>query len=188
LTLIFDAEPLLFQGLTFECGSEQGIHQDSAYVVVSSPMELVASWTALEDIQPGSGELQYYEGSHRLPEYLFSGQHKSWDAGRDGMEQHDEWANLLHVNSKRLDFPLKTFRPKKGDTLIWSADLAHGGAPVMDPVLTRRSQVGHYCPLGISPNYFSYRPDRQQQISVPGGWISSEYYDLSAAASATNSR
>ena len=128
LTLIFDAEPLLFQSLTFECGSEQGIHQDSAYVVVSSPMELVASWTALEDVQPDSGELQYYEGSHRLPEYLFSGAHKSWDPTRDGIEQHDEWARLLHENSQRLEFPLRTFRPKKGDTLIWSADLAHGGA------------------------------------------------------------
>ena len=132
LTLIFDAEPLLFQGLTFECGSEQGIHQDTAYVVVSSPMELVASWTALEDIQPNSGELQYYEGSHRLPEYLFSRQHKSWDQSRDGMEQHDEWSSLLHVNSQRLNFPLRKFRPKKGDTLIWSADLAHGGARVVD--------------------------------------------------------
>ena len=84
LSLIFDAEPLLFQSLTFECGSEQGMHQDSAYVVVSSPMELVASWTALEDIRPDSGELQYFEGSHRLPEYLFSGEHKSWDPSRDG--------------------------------------------------------------------------------------------------------
>ncbi len=105
LTLIFDAEPLLFQSLTFECGSEQGMHQDSAYVVVNSPMEFVASWTALEDIQPDSGELQYFEGSHRLPEYLFGGEHKSWDPNRDGMEQHDEWAKLLHVNSERLNFP-----------------------------------------------------------------------------------
>ena len=179
LSLIFDAEPLLFQSLTFECGSEQGMHQDSAYVVVSSPMQLVASWTALEDIRPDSGELQYFEGSHRLPEYVFSGQHKSWDASRDGMEQHEEWAKLLHVNSQRLNFPLRTFRPKKGDTLIWSADLAHGGAQVTDRSLTRRSQVGHYCPEGISPNYFGYRPDRRHQVRVAGGWIASEYYDLS---------
>ena len=178
LNLIFDAEPLLFQGLTFECGSEQGIHQDSAYVVVNSPMEFVASWTALEDIQPDSGELQYYEGSHRLPEYLFSGEHKSWDPNRDGIDQHDEWAQLLHVNSHRLNFPLKTFRPKKGDTLIWSADLAHGGARVTERSRTRRSQVGHYCPEGISPNYFRYRADRRHKVRVAGGWISSEYYDL----------
>jgi hypothetical protein len=182
VTLIFDAQPLLFQSLTFERGSEQGIHQDTAYVVVDSPMELVASWTALEDVQPGSGELQYYEGSHRLPEFLFSGEHKSWQSGRDGTAQHDEWSRLLHENSQRLQLPLRTFRPKKGDTLIWSADLAHGGAPVEDRSLTRRSQVGHYCPYGRSPNYFGYRPDRRHQIRVAGGWISSEYYDLSVSA------
>jgi len=183
LTLVFDVEPLLFQGLTFECGSEQGMHQDTAYVVVSSPMELVASWTALEDIKPDSGELQYYEGSHRLPEYYFSGEHKSWDPGRDSTEQHDEWARLLHEHSHRLGLPLRTFRPKKGDTLIWSADLVHGGATVIDRSATRRSQVGHYCPVGVSPNYFSYRPDRRSMIRVPGGWISSEYYDLDAQPS-----
>jgi ectoine hydroxylase-related dioxygenase (phytanoyl-CoA dioxygenase family) len=147
-------------------------------------MELAASWTALEDVRPDSGELQYYEGSHRLPEFLFSGEHKSWDPNRDGLAQHDEWANQLHVNSKRLDLPLRTFRPKKGDTLIWSADLAHGGAPVSDRSLTRRSQVGHYCPDGVSPNYFSYRPDRQHKVRVPGGLISSEYYDLGESAAA----
>jgi phytanoyl-CoA hydroxylase len=181
LKLIFAGDPLLFQSLTFECGSEQGIHQDSAYVVVDSPMELVASWAALEDVQPGSGELKYYEGSHRLPEYFFSGEHKHWSADRDGPAHHVEWARLLHENSQRLDFPLRTFLPKKGDALIWSADLAHGGAPVVDRSLTRRSQVGHYCP-GRSPNYFAYRSDRRHQIRVEGGWISSEYYDLSVSA------
>jgi phytanoyl-CoA hydroxylase len=181
ITLIFDAEPLLFQSLTFECGSEQGIHQDTAYVVVSSPMELVASWTALEDVQPDSGELQYYEGSHRLPEYLFSGAHKSWDPSRDGTAQHDEWARLLHDNSQRLKLPLRTFRPKKGDSLIWSADLAHGGAPLVVPGRTRRSQVGHYCPQHVVPNYFNYLPERRHRIRVPEGWCSSEYYDLSTS-------
>ncbi len=124
ISMIFDAEPLLFQSLTFECGSEQGIHQDTAYVVVSSPMQLLASWTALEDIQKDSGELQYYEGSHRLPEYSFSGAYKSWDPGRDGTDQHDEWNRLLHVNSQKLELPLRTFRPREADTLIWSATTA----------------------------------------------------------------
>jgi ectoine hydroxylase-related dioxygenase (phytanoyl-CoA dioxygenase family) len=158
------------------------MHQDTAYVVVDSPLELVALWTALEDVQAGSGELQYYEGSHRLPEFLFGGAHKHWDPARDGREQHDEWARLLHENSQRLELPLRKFRPKKGDTLIWSADLAHGGAPVVDRSLTRRSQVGHYCPHGVSPNYFNFRPDRRDQVQVDGGWISSEYYDLSKRA------
>ncbi len=116
-------------------------------MVVNSPMEFVASWTALEDIQPDSGELQYFEGSHRLPEYVFGGEHKSWDLDRDGMEQHDEWAKLLHVNSELLNFPLRTFRPKKGHLDLVRRS-CHSGAAVKDRSLTRRSQVGHYCPEG----------------------------------------
>ena len=55
-------------------GSEQGLHRDTAFVVVDPPMSLVAAWIALEDVAAGSGELTYVPGSHRLPEYLFSGQ------------------------------------------------------------------------------------------------------------------
>jgi hypothetical protein len=42
LRLIFDADPLLFQSLNFDQGSQQGLHQDTAYVVVNRPMELAA--------------------------------------------------------------------------------------------------------------------------------------------------
>lgn len=178
LSLVFGAEPLLFQSLTFERGSEQGVHRDTGYVVVSSPMELAAAWVALEDITPGSGELNYYVGSHRLPEHPFSGRWKHWDPGRDGEEQHEEWNRLIHQDAAAMGLPLVRFTPRKGDVLIWSADLAHGGAPVEDPSLTRRSLVGHYCPIGVDPNYFAYAPDRRVARRVRGGWAASEYYSL----------
>ena len=91
------------------------------------------------------------EGSHRLPEYLFSGAYKHWSPERDGSEQHDEWARRLRTESERMGLPLRTFLPKKGDVLLWSADLAHGGASVVDRTATRRSLVGHYCPATSSP-------------------------------------
>ena len=67
------------------------MHQDTAYVVTSSPLELAAAWIALEDVTPGSGELMYYRGSHRLPEYAFAGERKHWDAERDGEAPHAAW-------------------------------------------------------------------------------------------------
>ena len=178
LNIIFERPPHLFQSLTFECGSEQDIHQDTAYVVVHPPMEFVASWIALESVQPGSGELQYYEGSHRISEYLFSDEHKSWNPERDGMEQHGEWLGLLHQKSQELGLPLRRFLPEQGDVLIWSADLAHGGSEVQDRSLTRRSLVGHYCPAGTTPNYFTYRADRTTVMETDGGQYSSEYYEV----------
>lgn len=181
LTLVFEDAPLLFQSLSFDVGSEQGLHQDTAYVVTSSPMELAAAWIALEDIQEGSGELMYVPGSHRIPEYHFSGQYKHWSSERDGDAQHNEWAGLLNEKSTAMGLQRQVFRPKKGDVLIWAADLAHGGSPVTDRSLTRKSLVGHYCPNRVNPNYFSYQPDRVQKKKYRSGYYSSSYYDLTLA-------
>jgi len=43
LRAVLDEKPMLFQSLSFDTGSEQGLHQDTAYVVVDRPLELVAS-------------------------------------------------------------------------------------------------------------------------------------------------
>ena len=74
---------------------------------------------------------------------------------------------------------LESFLPKKGDALIWSADLAHGGAPITDPALSRRSFVCHYCPAGARPYYFNYRRAHRTVRSVREGCsISSSHFDL----------
>lgn len=61
-----------FQTLTFQCCLQQGIHQDTAFVRTNSPMEFMASWIALEDIQPGTGELEYYPRSATAESVLYS--------------------------------------------------------------------------------------------------------------------
>jgi ectoine hydroxylase-related dioxygenase (phytanoyl-CoA dioxygenase family) len=38
----------------------------------------------------------------------------------------------------------KVFLPKKGDVFIWHANLVHGGTPVRNTALTRKSMVIHY--------------------------------------------
>jgi ectoine hydroxylase-related dioxygenase (phytanoyl-CoA dioxygenase family) len=176
LETIFEDPPLLFQSLTFEKGSQQQMHQDTMFVITSSPLEFAASWIALEDIQPGSGELMYLDGSHRVPEYLFSGKYKHWNAKRDGPEGEREWRSQLQGNAERMGLQERTFLPKKGDVLIWSADLAHGGSPATDPSLTRKSLVGHYCPDRVDPFYFKLRPDRRGKVGVDGGRYSSYHY------------
>ena len=178
LRTVFDDAPLLFQSLTFEKGSQQDMHQDTAFVVTTSPLEFAASWIALEDIQPGSGELMYFEGSHRLPEYLFGGKYKYWDPKRDTDEQLAEWHNSIYTRAERMGLEQKRFLPKKWDVLIWSADLAHGGSPVADPSLTRKSLVGHYCPSRVEPLYFRLEPDRRLKHRFDDGYYASSYYAL----------
>jgi len=188
LNAVFDGPPLLFQSLSFERGSGQGMHQDTAYVVVDPPLSMAASWIALQDVAAGSGELMYFAGSHRLPEYKFSGEFKHWNRERDGDDQHTEWSLRILEQSERLGMPYRTFLPKKGDALIWHADLAHGGSPPVDPEASRKSLVGHYCGPDARPNYFGYAPDRRTRIAYDGGAYASEYFavaDNADGASAT---
>ena len=42
------------------------------------------------------------------------------------------------------------FAAKRGDVLIWHADLVHGGNPVSRSI-TRKSVVTHYCPKRLAP-------------------------------------
>jgi phytanoyl-CoA hydroxylase len=178
LSKIFECDPLLFQSLSFDMGSGQGLHQDTAYVVVDKPLQLAAAWIALEDVKPGSGELLYVPGSHRLPDAPFWGDKKHWNPDLDGFDSHNEWANWLVEESNRRGLKVQSFYPKKGDALIWHADLVHGGSKITNPLFTRKSLVGHYCPKSASPNYFGYAPNRSKVTRERGVFFSSEYYDI----------
>jgi phytanoyl-CoA hydroxylase len=188
LRSIFDDAPLCFQGLTFEQGSGQGLHQDTAYVVIDKPLELAAAWVALEDVQEGSGELMYVNGSHRLPDWNFGGNSKHWDPTLHGQDSHTDWTKWLIRKSEELGLEKKIFRPKKGDVLIWSADLVHGGSPVGNRNLSRRSMVGHYCPVERVPHYFNYLPNQSAKIPYKDGFFSSSYYKLSDATFEKNEK
>lgn len=177
LRQIFDADPVLFQSLSFEYGSEQALHQDTAYVVTNPPMNLVGVWIALEDIQSGSGELKYAKGSHKLP-YFFQEKTKKfhWNRDVDGDQLHSDYINFLEKAA--LDYPeiiIQNYLPKKGDALIWHSQLAHGGSQITNDSLTRKSLVGHFCPVGTLPNWAN--TNRKPKVSTvnPNAFIMSQY-------------
>jgi hypothetical protein len=176
LERVFEARPMLTQSLGFEYGSEQDIHQDTAFVITNSPLKMVGIWIALKDVQPGSGELVYYPGSHAWPDYLFSGRFKHFDRERDGMGQVNDWFAWLHEEAARRNVPLKSFLPKKGDALLWHAGLAHGGSKITDTYATRRSLVGHYCPVGTRPLYHYYKPAQRKVYEDSGNRYTTSYY------------
>ena len=179
LTLLFEREPLLFQSLTFETGSTQPVHQDTAYVVTTRPMELAAAWIALEDIEPGTGELVYYPASHRFPEHVFGGGARNWNRRRDGDDAHRRYLDGLHEKADARGLQLEAVCPRKGDVLLWSADLAHGGGAITREGSTRWSLVGHFCPADVEPYYFAYRAkQRKLARAYEHGWVSSSYYPV----------
>ena len=172
LELVFEKPPVLTQSLHFEYGSQQAVHQDTAFVRMNSPMRLVGVWIALEDVQPGSGELVYYPGSHHWPDYLFSGRFKHYDQERDGADQLEHWYRWLDEEGERRGSSRQSFLPRKGDILFWHAGLAHGGAAITRPGTTRRSLVGHYCPEGVRPLYHYYKPGQRKRRN----WENYSYY------------
>jgi ectoine hydroxylase-related dioxygenase (phytanoyl-CoA dioxygenase family) len=147
LSAIFEEPPILSQTLMFQMGSEQGYHRDTTFVRFDAPLRMVGCWIALEDVQPGSGELRYLVGSHRLPDFPFS--HGKKDG--IGIPAEELQASLQWVidESEKAGLRAQTFNAKKGDALIWHADLAHGGSPITNPALTRQSVVGHLSPLSV---------------------------------------
>jgi ectoine hydroxylase-related dioxygenase (phytanoyl-CoA dioxygenase family) len=178
LEYLFKEPALAFQGLHFETGSTQAVHNDTAYVVLDEPKSLAASWVALEDIQEGSGELVYYPGGHKFGEFLYQNKRKNWSLPDDGHDIHNHHLHWLNERAKELGIELQTFHPKKGDALIWHADLPHGGGPITKPNMTRRSMVTHYCPVHCIPHYFQFLPEERQvkRRVEAGGYVSSYYY------------
>ena len=180
LELIFERRALATQSLTFLRGSAQGYHQDTLYVPYSLPTQFAASWIALEDVQPGGGELTYYTGSHRIPEMLFGGRFKTlWDAQRmlrrnSLREEMSDYSDRLARNSEDAGLSAEKFMARKGDVLLWHADLAHGGLPISGS-LTRSSVVTHYCPKEVAPLTFeSGRTAMRCHEAL--AWYSTGYY------------
>lgn len=178
LDAVFGEPANAFQCLTFNHGSQQRMHQDGAYVVVSEPLQFVASWIALEDVTPGSGELMYYPGSHKLDDFLFGDeQSKAWTPALHGKEIHAQFLDSIVARSEASGLPRQTFLPKKGDALIWASDLVHGGSKMKND-RTRKSIVTHYCPVGVAPKFKTFTDFFHLRKVAPRGYISSRHYDL----------
>jgi phytanoyl-CoA hydroxylase len=178
--------PLFFQTLVFELGSEQGLHQDTSFVVVDNPLAMVGIWIALEDVRPGSGELRYVPGSHRLEPYEFAPGRRHYDSALDDASKHLEYYPLTAQRCVEAGLAEQRFLARQGDVLIWSADLVHGGSPITEPGLTRRSLVAHACPITSKPHFFSYLPGNRTMVALLGAngsssgpaYYSSQYHVL----------
>jgi ectoine hydroxylase-related dioxygenase (phytanoyl-CoA dioxygenase family) len=97
------------------------------------------------DGQPFS-EADYYPGSHHLP-YVFSK-----DVGIDiagfekagfGLYQERYEPHIQKLIAENR-LPPAHFHARKGDVLIWHANLLHGGSKRRDLHRTRRALVCHY--------------------------------------------
>jgi phytanoyl-CoA hydroxylase len=172
---VFGEPPTTLQSLTFFKGSQQPVHIDYPYVRTQKEIaKLAASWIPLEDIHPDSGPLAYYPGSHKIMVSAFY----DWGQGsilleKDSTGTPAEFSAYLMQRIRDAHIAPKVFCPKKGDVLLWHGNLMHGGSPIMDAGLTRKSYVTHYTSLSAYPDGFSMPgavPGRHC-ISLGGGLV-----------------
>jgi hypothetical protein len=164
IRVLMGREPKPLQTIMAHKGSQQGVHSDSIHMTTYPLGYLSAAWIAFEDIHPDSGPLVYYPASHKLP-YVFS---KDVGLSVSEFQQHG-YASYHSKYEPYIQELIQThalephyFHAKKGDVLIWHANLLHGGSPRSNILLSRRSLVCHFF--------------------VKGSFV---YHDLAAAQSRT---
>lgn len=132
-----------FQTLNFPVGTQQDAHSDSVHFSSLPERFMCGVWLAMEDIGPDAGPLFYYPGSHRWPimtNALIGREGYGSDLGSAQDPYGLAWQALVDASGAQID----TFQARKGQALIWCANLLHGGSRQNDPRLTRWSQVTHY--------------------------------------------
>lgn len=144
LGFILGKEVVPFQTINFIHGSNQRAHSDSIHMTTYPLGYLIAVWIALEDTNADNGPLFYYPGSHRLPYLLnedFNEGSTTLTLGKKDYRDYEDRIGDL-IRERQLD--KEVFYAGKGDVFVWHANLIHGGTPVLNPALTRKSMVIHY--------------------------------------------
>lgn len=146
LKQLYARQPKPFQTLNFYKGTEQKIHADSIHFN-SEPFGLMCGvWVALEDIGMEQGPLVYYPGSQKLPEMNF--EEVGLEPNYTYYPQYEAYLeNLVLDQQMQAAYGVM----KKGQALVWSANLLHGGSKQTNKTLTRQSQVTHYYFNGAKP-------------------------------------
>lgn len=133
-----------FQTLNFPVGTQQHFHTDSVHFSSCPERFMAGVWVAFEDIDETNGPLVYYPGSHRLP--VFTNEHigVNPDISGDPISHYPAYLRAWEELVESLDLKPLHFHAKRGQALIWAANLLHGGAAQTDLKRTRYSQVTHY--------------------------------------------
>lgn len=132
-----------FQTLNFPVGTQQDAHSDSVHFSSLPERFMCGVWLAMEDISADAGPLFYYPGSHRWP-VMTNAMIGRRGYGSDLSSAQDPFASAWEALRQAHGAEREVFLARKGQALIWCANLLHGGSVQADPRLTRWSQVTHY--------------------------------------------
>jgi hypothetical protein len=142
LDKVYGSPAFPFQTLNYPVGTQQHFHSDCMHFSSIPERWMCGVWVALEDIDEKNGPLVYYPGSHKWP--ILMGEHLGLNLSQhQGVGQHlfdEAWQKSVDISGIKPSY----FHCKKGQALIWAANLLHGGSRQLDSTRTRWSQVTHY--------------------------------------------
>ncbi|WP_128543992.1 phytanoyl-CoA dioxygenase family protein [Larkinella soli] len=141
LAFLYGRDPIPFQTLNFKYGTQQRGHSDTIHFSSVPARYMCGVWVAFEPTHPGNGPLFYYPKSHKLAEYNY------FDLGIQGKsveEEYDRYEDYIEEFMAAKGFSKQEIYLEKGDVMIWSSNLIHGGMPIRVENSTRWSQVTHY--------------------------------------------
>jgi len=144
LDVLMDGKTKLFQSINFINGSQQKTHSDSIHMTTFPLGGLIGVWVALEDVKADQGALHYFPGSHKLPYYMNSDYDNDGTLLMLGDKGYKGYEAMLEQKVKELNLEKEIFECKKGDMLIWHANVLHGGEPHTNKNKTRKSMVFHF--------------------------------------------
>lgn len=135
-----------YQTLNMPVGSQIGPHADAVLMTTHPFGYMCASWLALEDVEDDAGPLQIWSGTHRWP--YMSAADAGLAAGGDEEARAARYDAVYYPRNERKLAEEKItpyrFLPKKGQVLVWHANVLHAGAPVARADATRKSLITHY--------------------------------------------
>lgn len=143
LSKLYGRRAFPFQTLNFPVGTQQDGHSDSVHFSSLPERFMCGVWLAMEDIGPDAGPLFYYPGSHKWP-IMSNSLIGRRGYGSDLTSAQDPYGQAWRALCNAQGAQDEIFLARKGQALIWCANLLHGGSHQNDSKLTRWSQVTHY--------------------------------------------
>lgn len=144
LGALYQRQPYPFQTLSFRCGSQQKTHSDTIHFGSIPYGFMCGVWVALEDIDESNGPLHYYPQSQKLPVYDLLDIGVTAFTQSEAFQNYARYEEFVEGMMVREGLARVEFHVRRGQALIWSSNLFHGGMPILDRTRSRLSQVTHY--------------------------------------------
>jgi ectoine hydroxylase-related dioxygenase (phytanoyl-CoA dioxygenase family) len=145
LNFIYGRKPVPISTINFLKGTEQPLHSDYVHFASSPDLYLAGAWYALEKVDGTNGPLTICPKSHKLSIVDFTDLNLKIPKSTNELKaNYTIYEQYLEKVIKEKKLKKKKIYLKKGDVLIWAANLLHGGSKIRKKNKTRLSQVIHY--------------------------------------------